>query len=294
MRAYLKYLGLNMKEIIFKILRYSGLPLFFREIIQRNRITILLFHDISPETAEFTFKYLQKKYNIIDLNDLLNAIDYKGLISLPKKAMIVTFDDGHIRNYELFPLIKKHKIPISIFLCAAIINTNRSFWFTYKPSEEKKRELKKIINSERLAILNKFGYNQEEEHETPQALNKVQITEMKEQINFQSHTLFHPILTQCNYEDAKKEIIDSKNLLENEYDLNINAISYPNGDYTNREIEIVKEGGYHCGVTVDYGFNSIKTDVYKLRRISVKDTYNLDELIVKSSGVWGLLKLFSK
>lgn len=283
-----------MKRIIFKILRYSGLPIFFREIIQRNRITILLFHDVSPQTAEFTFQFLKKKYNLIELNDLLNAIDYKDLIFLPKKALIITFDDGHIGNYKLFPLIYKYKIPVSIFLCAAIINTKRSFWFTYKPSEEKKGELKKIINSERLAILNKFGYNQEEEHEVPQALTKSQIMEMKEHINFQSHTLFHPILTQCNYEDAKKEIFDSKTLLENEYDLRINAISYPNGDYSNREIEIVKKGGYSCGVTVDYGFNSIETDVYKLKRISVKDTFNLDELIVRSSGVWGFLKLFSK
>lgn len=283
-----------MKKILFKVLRYSGLPLLFREIIQRNRITILLFHDVSPETADFTFQFLKKRYNVVDLNDLINAIDYKELISLPKKALIITFDDGHIGNYNLFSLIKKHNIPVSIFLCAAIINTNRSFWFTYKPSEEKKGELKKIINSERLAILNKFGYNQEEEHETPQALNKVQILEMKNDINFQSHTLFHPILTQCSYEDAKKEIIESKALLENEYDLNINAISYPNGDYTEREIEIAKEGGYSCGVTVDYGFNSIKTNVYKLKRISVKDIFNRDELIVRSSGVWGFLKLFSK
>lgn len=283
-----------MKKIVFKILRYSGLPLIFREIIQKNRITILLFHDISIDTAEFTFHFLKKKYNLIHLNDLLNSIDYRDLISLPKKSLIITFDDGHIGNYKLFPLIKKNKIPVSIFLCASIIDTNRSFWFTYKPSEDKKGELKKILNSERLAILNKFGYNQEEEHETPQALNKSQILEMKEYVNFQSHTLFHPILTQCSYEYVRKEIIDSKKLLENEYDFKINAISYPNGDYSKREIEIAKEAGYSCGVTVDYGFNSIETNVYKLKRISVKDTFNLDELIVRSSGVWGFLKLFSK
>jgi len=283
-----------MRNSLFKILRYSGLPFIFREIFQKNRITILLFHDISKETAEFTFQFLQKKYNLIDLNDLLNAIEYKEIISLPKKSLIITFDDGHIGNYKLLPLIKKHKIPVSIFLCAAIINTNRNFWFTYKPSEDKKGELKKIINSERLAILNKYGYNQEEEHETPQALNKSQILEMMEHINFQSHTMFHPILPQCNYEDAKKEIFDSKTVLETEYDLTINAISYPNGDYSKREIDIAKEAGYSCGITVDYGFNSIQTDIYKLKRLSVKDTYNIDELIVKSSGVWGFLKLFSK
>jgi len=283
-----------MNNTIFRILRYSGVPFLVRELVQRNRISILLFHDISKETAEFAFQFLQKHYNIISLNDLLNAIEYKDLISLPKKSLIITFDDGHIGNYQLFPLIKKYKIPVSVFLCAAIINTKRSFWFNYKPAEEQKGELKKIVNSERLAILNRFGYDQEEEHDIPQALNKSQIMEMKESINFQSHTLFHPILTQCSLEDAQKEIVNSKQLLESEYELNINAISYPNGNYSEREIDITIKAGYSCGITVDYGFNTIKTDVYRLKRISLKDTFNLDELIVKSSGVWGFLKLFSK
>ncbi len=46
-----------MKKLIFKALRYSGLPFLFREIFQRNRVSILLFHDISKDTASQTFKY---------------------------------------------------------------------------------------------------------------------------------------------------------------------------------------------------------------------------------------------
>ena len=113
---------------------------------------------------------------------------------------------------------------------------------------------------------------------------------MKQHINMQSHTLFHPILPKCDSNEAKKEIFKSKEILENEYDLNINAISYPNGDYSDRDINFSKDAGYKCGITVDYGFNTKHTDLYRLKRLSVNDTDNIDELIVKASGFWAFLK----
>ena len=68
------------------------------------------------------------------------------------------------------------------------------------------------------------------------------------------------------------------------------AIAYPNGDYSERDIELVKSAGYRCGVTVDYGFNTVKTDLFRLKRLSVNDTGNIDELAVKASGVWAFIK----
>ena len=94
-----------MKRLILKVLRFSGLPFIFREFIQKNKVTILMFHDISKETAERTFSYLLKKYNIIELNEYLNATERKDASKIPKKALIITFDDGHIRNYEILPVI---------------------------------------------------------------------------------------------------------------------------------------------------------------------------------------------
>src|ERR1035441_10495319 len=80
-----------------------------------------------------------------------------------------------------------------------------------------------------------------------------QINEMRDYVNFQSHTIFHPCLTKCNYDEAKEEILKSKIILERDYQLNINALAYPNGDYTNREIVICKSAGYKCAITVDAG-----------------------------------------
>lgn len=279
-----------MNKLLFKLLRISGLPILFRELIQRNKVTILLFHDISMETAEQTFSYLSKKYNIIALNDFIDAIYKRDKTKIPKKALILTFDDGHIMNYEMLPVIKKYNIPVTIFLCTSIINSNRHFWFKYKNQSISTGRLKYLSNKERLNVLAKAGFEQDKEFDKPQALQKSHIDEMKHHVNMQSHTLFHPCLPKCNNDEAREEIFNSKEILEREYQLVINTISYPNGDYSERDILLTKEAGYKCGITVDFGFNSIKTNVFRLKRLSVNDTPNINELIVKASGVWSFFK----
>jgi poly-beta-1,6-N-acetyl-D-glucosamine N-deacetylase len=173
----------------------------------------------------------------------------------------------------------------------AIINTSRHFWFRTDISPQLVSQLKKVSNEKRLEILStQYNYQQNREYNNLQALQRNQITDMRNIVNFQSHTLFHPILPMCKDDDARFEIFHSKYILENEYGLKINAIAYPNGDYSERDIQIVKKAGYKCGITVDYGFNSIETDLFKLKRISVNDTKDINELIVKSSGLWAFLK----
>lgn len=279
-----------MKKLVFKALRYSGLPYAFREIMQRNTVSILLFHDISKTTALQTFKYLKNNYNIIDLNDYIEACEKNDFSRIPKKALIITFDDGHIRNYEILSITKKLKIPITIFLCASIINTNRHFWFKFKNRSVSASELKQKSNKARLETLSKDGFEQEREYSYPQALQKKHVEEMVSNINLQSHTMFHPCLPKCNDEEAREEIYKSKEILETEYGLNINAISYPNGDYSDRDIQLSKDAGYKCGITVDFGFNTPKTDVFRLKRLAVNDTEDMNELIVKASGVWAFFK----
>jgi len=279
-----------MKKLRFKFLRYLGFSKLFRFLFQRDKITILLFHDIDVETAEQTFAYLTKAYNIIDLNTYIEAHITKNSDKIPKNAMIITFDDGHIGNYEILPVIKKYNIPVTIFLCASIIDTNRHFWFSTKITETSKFEIKTKSNKERLQFLEKKGFWQEREFDTPDALSKKQIDEMSKHVNMQSHTCFHPILPKSSNSDAYNEIVESKKILEEDYGFMINTIAYPNGDYSDRDIEIVKKAGYSCAITVDYGFNTLESDLFRLKRVSVNDTKDINELIVKASGVWEFLK----
>jgi len=249
-----------------------------------------MFHEIDKVTAEKTFAYLTRNYSIIDLNDFIDACKKKDNTKFPKKAMILTFDDGHLSNYEILPVITKYKLPVTIFLCSAIINTNRHYWFRLNMESHEVSKLKLVSNKKRLELLANMGFEQDKEFEMPQAMQKLHIDQMKDSVNLQSHTMYHPILPKCDYDEAKKEILVSKIFLEKEYGLKINSIAYPNGDYSERDIELVKSAGYECAITVDPGYNTLTSDLFRLKRLSSNDTSDLNELIVKSSGVWTFFK----
>lgn len=277
-----------MKKILFLIIRFSGLPFLFREFIQKNKVTIILFHDIDQKTAFTNFKALKKRYNIIRLKDFI--LKKSNSFKIPKKSLIITFDDGLKRNFEILPVIKEQEIPVTIFLCAGIIDTNRHYWDRINISKEFVYNLKKKPDEERLDSLKNWDFNETKEFENRQALSKEEIIKMQDYVDFQSHTLFHPCLTKCSEGKAYKEVFESKKILEQNYNYSVYALSYPHGCYSEREIELTKKAGYNCGITVDYGFNTIKTNSFKLKRICVNDSGNIDELLVKTSGLWDFFK----
>lgn len=278
-----------MSSLVYKILRYSGAAWLTREVVQRRKVTFLLFHDMSADDAERNFTYLKRHYNTIGLNDYLEAVQKRQM--LPKKAVVITFDDGHISNYDMLPVIKRLHIPVTIFLCSDIVGTHRHFWFRH--SQEVKatvESFKRMPNEQRLEELKAYGFEQGMEYSDRQALTKEQIEEMKPWVNFQSHTCFHPILPQCDDSTAHEEIAGSRHRLEDAFGLSVNALSYPNGDYSARDIRLAKEAGYMCGVTVDAGYNELGTDLFRLKRFSVNDAHTTTELMVKASGCYALLK----
>jgi peptidoglycan/xylan/chitin deacetylase (PgdA/CDA1 family) len=121
-----------------------------------------------------------------------------------------------------------------------------------------------------------------------------EIKKMSEYVDFQSHTRFHAILPYSEDDQAEDEIIASKLELEANFNFFVNAISYPNGDYSERDLMLAKRAGYELGLTVDFGFNTIKTDAFQLKRLCINDDANGDEFIVKTTGAWQFLKQFFK
>lgn len=277
-----------MSGVVYKILRFSGIALLWREMVQRGKVTFLLFHDMDVDDAERNFTYLKRHYNIIGLHDYLEAV--RGDKKLPKKAVVLTFDDGHVSNYKLLPIIEKLGVSVTVFLCSSIVGTNRHFWFRHsdavKPNVE---SLKRLANAERLQELQMMGFEQNKEYEDRQALSSREIEKMKPFVDFQSHTCYHPILPQCDDATACEEISASKKQLEL-FGLDIYALSYPNGDYSERDIKLAKGAGYQCGITVDSGYNMLHSDLFRLKRFSVNDAKSITELMVKASGIYALIK----
>lgn len=276
--------------MLFRIIRYSGLPSLFRFYFQSRRLTVLTFHDILPETADKQFSYLKEKYKIIPLQLFIDALLNKTIDKLPKNSIVIVFDDGHRSNYEILPILKKHNIPITIFLNTGIVNTSRHYWFKFNQSKYCLENLKKIPTKEKLKFLKSLGYERRKEFQNRQSLSRKEIIEMSKWVDMQSHTVYHPCLPQCTYEEAEFEISQSKNDIERDYGFKVNAIAYPNGDYTDREIQLCKKAGYLIALTTELGYNTNKTDPYKIKRMDTNDTEDMNEFIVKSSGAYLIFK----
>lgn len=279
-----------LKNIIINILYYSGLPAFIREFVQKNKVTIIVLHDPRVAVASKYFEWLSRHYNIISLDQYLAVRTKQSTARLPRRSLIVTLDDGHIENYKLLDLAKKYNVPLTIFLCSGLVNTNRHYWFKFAGIPSTSESFKAISELDRLRVLYQLGFHPEKEFAYPQALNRSQIAEMKDYINFQGHTVFHPCLPGCNDQTSLFEIEQSKKQLEQDFDLSINALAYPNGEYTEREIQYAQKAGYTCAVTLEHGFNDHKTDLFKLRRLSVGDRDSIKLLAIKASGIWSFFK----
>ncbi len=254
-----------------------GIPLLIREWICRNRVAILLYHDVQPKVFARHIAYLSRHCKIISLDTLVSAIYKKDFSEIPSKSVVITIDDGHVGNITLLPIFKQYHIHPTIYVCTRIINTHRHFWFKILGQSKKKKErLKRLPNAERLTLLKQEdNFEPEIEYKNRQALNTDEMKQMIQDVDFQPHTQFHPILPHCAQTECKQEILGSKADLEKFLGVECLHFSYPNGDYTEREIEIVKAGGFRSARTTDLGWNSINTSPYKLKAISISDDAGL-------------------
>ena len=280
-----------LKKLTFVLLRATLIHVLVREFIQRRRVTILLYHAPAPDVLDRHLHALSKSYTFITFREFLDASEHKQ--KLPPKALILTLDDGHASNHALLPVLKKYDVRATIFLCSRIVGTNRHFWFKHPQAKQEIALLKTLDNGERLERLEKLDFRECQAYEDRQALSWDEVDEMREWVDFQPHSMFHPILPRCSEERVHEEIAKSKSDLE-ERGFAADVFAFPNGDYTKREMRIVQASGYRCSMSIDSGFNTDATDMYRLKRIGIPDGGEISELMLRASGVWSFFRVFVK
>lgn len=260
-----------------------GLSSFLRGL-KTSEIPILAYHrvcDIGNEPAfpfdpglvsasssafAWQMNYLKERYHPITFQTLLNAMD--GKEGLPRRPVIVTFDDGYDDNYlNAFPVLKSLGIPATIFVSTGYIGSGKPFWFDLAAhilynapagtllvkdldvtlsldSDVGSRRaaatrlvgaLKRVSNMKRLDIL---GWLEREyadamkpgDFRLSHPLDWNQIREMSAAgIEFGSHTVSHPILSRLDDEELRQELVESRTRLEQELGKSAPVLAYPVG-----------------------------------------------------------------
>src|SRR6266850_2968741 len=239
------------RKMAFLALRVTLLPFVLREVFQRRKVTIIVYHAPSVDVFDAHLTVLKRIYNIVPLSVYVEARRKGAFSELPPKALIITLDDGHRSNYALKAVIERHKVPVTIFLCSGLVGTRRRFWFRHEATNAIVQQLKTVPDGERLAILRKAGFEETKECDERQALSATEVYELKSKADLQSHTVFHPILPRCLSERAEVEITQSKEDLQKGLAVEVYALAYPDGNYSEREVRLVEKAGYKCALTLD-------------------------------------------
>lgn len=114
----------------------------------------------------------------------------------------------------------------------------------------------------------------------PEYLSKEQISEMKDIISFQSHTLNHYELNEINNKALETECLLSKSKIEELTGVQVNVLSYPCGKYSQAVIDTVSRY-YDYAVTIKSGYYDKTNDNYKIKRIRIQRSDTLKSFINK-------------
>lgn len=100
-------------------------------------------------------------------------------------------------------------------------------------------------------------------------LNKNQIAELIDSgyVEIGSHTLDHINLKTAKQEIARKQIIESKKLLEKDFNYQVKSFAYPIGALGPQVVEMVKEASYSAAVSVISGVMQSDENLLYLSRI---------------------------
>lgn len=87
---------------------------------------------ISARADEFDWQmaYVAKNFQTVSCAEVAEAI--AGGKPLPKRALMVTFDDGFCDNHDVvFPILRRHQVKALFFLSTGYIGTRQLFWFDW-------------------------------------------------------------------------------------------------------------------------------------------------------------------
>ena len=205
-------------------------------------VMVLCFHNIEDKSAmraltisvaEFEREMAAIKdhgFTVIGMQDFLAW--RRGEKDIPQKSCIITIDDGWVSGYNnAWPVLKKFNYPFTLFIYVNYVGSGG-----------------KSLSWEQLAEMRDAG------------------------VDIQCHTYSHSNLRAPGTGvDAKtkamvqkdiqtlgkegwlrKEIIESRKVLEQRLGIRVNAIAYPFGIHTAEARALVKEAGYEAAFTV-YG-----------------------------------------
>ena len=178
-------------------------------------------------------KYLKdNRYRVITFSQLLDFLNYRRAI--PKKAVLITIDDGYLSVYtHAYPILKKYGFPATLFIYTDFTGNGRlaCTW-------DQLREMK--------AAGFEIGSH---------SVSHADLTKKR-----QGET------TRAYLERVKKELIVSKKIIDKKMAQDTRIFAFPYGRHNKTVMKIAGNAGYDLAVSVKRGGNPFFSEPLALKR----------------------------
>ncbi|WP_052447575.1 polysaccharide deacetylase family protein [Clostridium polynesiense] len=227
----------------------SGAVIFYSSTKDSYSLPIFMYHYITDtesdepmhvSKAQFReqIKYLKENnYKFLTLDELYE-IKSKGK-KFPRKAIVITFDDGYENIYtNAYPVMKEFDAKGSVYVITNKIG------------------VKGYLNKRQIKELKEAGY-----------------------IDIGSHTVNHPRLDELSYENQLWELKESKKNLEEIVEKKVDCLVYPYGGRNKDTIKAAEAAGYKLAFVIDSDYTKTYSDNYELKRlVGLSDLKRLKKL----------------
>jgi peptidoglycan/xylan/chitin deacetylase (PgdA/CDA1 family) len=252
--------------------RSKGLRILAYHRILDDDLSSFAFDEalISARRDDFReqMKFVRRNFDVISFEDLHRCEMEER--EWPRRALIITFDDGYRDNYtNAFPVLKEFHLPATIFLTTGHIGEARLFWwdrvaylikhtsrqsvvfadlssapFDLSSARARRQSIARVLwwlKQVQEETRNRFldSLSSELDVELPGGVAEemhLSWDEVKEMarsgIEFGSHTVTHPILSHVGESQLQREISESKQAIEEHLGREVMAFAYPAGRRT--------------------------------------------------------------
>jgi peptidoglycan/xylan/chitin deacetylase (PgdA/CDA1 family) len=230
------------------------------EAASRRAIPSML---ISARTFEKHLDWLGRRFNFVSLDDVGLHLANERQFKRPSAA--ITFDDGYADVYHnALPILKRKGIPATVFVVTNLVGTSNvqiydrlyacfsrdraaafskmTEMLTRMPQREVLAQLQSLESD--AALASTYG------HEfMPLSWEMLEVLQ-KSDITIGSHTTSHVLLTSESLDEVHRQLIESRQTLENRLRRKIEHFAYPDGRFNKAVLEIVHQSGYRFAYTI--------------------------------------------
>jgi peptidoglycan/xylan/chitin deacetylase (PgdA/CDA1 family) len=181
----------------------------------------------------------EEQRGTVDLNTFLNQLRWlkrlgirfipmrdlhawlRGEKQIPKRSAVLTFDDALVSIAEhVFPHLRQQSVPITIFVIAGLIGRESQF------STHSAKPRRRHLDRSQLRMLLDTGL-----------------------VEIGAHGFRHVNLTQIDGDRQWQELHESKQLLEETFEMEVPYFAYPWGSITDAVVQLTEKAGYRLAFT---------------------------------------------